>query len=75
MPYSRQKRARNWWASGSTSSLDDVEPVEEVGSEQPPLDLRLQIAVGGHDEPEVQFDLPGAGEALDGLFLDQLQEL
>jgi hypothetical protein len=53
---------------GRDVDADDVEPVEEVGAEQAPLDLLLQIAVGGHDQPEVQFDLPGAGEAFDGLF-------
>ena len=62
-------------AQGRDVDADDVEPVEEVGAEEPPLDLRLQIAVGGYDQPEVQLDLLGAGEALDGLLLDQLQQL
>ena len=52
---------------------DDVQPVEEIGPEQTALHRLLQIAVGGHDEPEVQFNAPVAGQALDGLFLDQLQ--
>ena len=54
---------------------DHVEPVEKVGAEQASLDLLFQVAVGGHQQPEIQLDLPGAGEALDGLFLDELQEL
>lgn len=54
---------------------DHVEPVEKVGAEQAPLDLLFQVAVGGHQQPEIQLDLPGAGEALDGLFLNELQEL
>lgn len=54
---------------------DDVQPIEEVGPEQTPLHRLLQIAVGGHDQPEVQLDLLGAGEALNGLLLDQLQQL
>ena len=54
---------------------DDVQPVKEVGAEQAPLDLLLQIAVGGHDQTEVQFNLLGARQALNGLLLDQLQQL
>ena len=62
-------------AQGRDVDADHVEPVEKVRAEQSPLDLLLQIAVGGHQQPEVQFDLPGAGQALDGLFLNELQEL
>ena len=54
---------------------DDVEPVKEVGAEEAPAHGVLQVPVGGHQQPEVQFNLPGAGEALDGFFLDQLEEL
>lgn len=54
---------------------DDVQPVEEIGPEQTALHRLLQIAVGGNDQPEVQLDLLGAGEALNGLLLNQLQEL
>lgn len=83
--YSPQKRARNWWAHGDDVLLplpqggdvdaDDVQPVEEIGPEQTALHRLLQIAVGGNDQPEVQLDLLGAGEALNGLLLNQLQEL
>lgn len=83
--YSPQKRARNWWAHGDDILLplpqggdvdaDDVQPVEEIGPEQTALHRLLQIAVGGNDQPEVQLDLLGAGEALNGLLLNQLQEL
>ena len=45
---------------------DDVQPVEEIGPEQTALHRLLQIAVGGNDQPEVQLDLLGAGEALNG---------
>ena len=54
---------------------DDVQTVKEVGAEQAPLDLLLQIAVGGDDEAEVQLNLLGAGQPLNGLFLNELQEL
>ena len=62
-------------AQGRDMDADHVEPVEKVGAEQAPLDLFLQVAIGGHQQPEVQLDLPGAGKALDGLFLNELQEL
>ena len=52
-----------------------LEKVEEIGPEQTALHRLLQIAVGGNDQPEVQLDLLGAGEALNGLLLNQLQEL
>jgi len=54
---------------------DDVEPVKQVRTEQPSLYFLLQIAVGGHDQPEVQLDSLGTGQPLDGLFLNQLQQL
>ena len=54
---------------------DHVQPVEEVGAEQPAVYLLLQIAVGGHDQPDIQLDASGAGHPLDGLFLNQLQQL
>lgn len=62
-------------AQGRDVDADHVEPVEKVRAEQSPLHLLLQIAVGGHQQPEVQLDLPGAGQALDGLFLNELQKL
>ena len=60
---------------GGDVDADDVQPVEEIGPEQTALHRLLQIAVGGNDQPEVQLDLLGAGEALNGLLLNQLQEL
>ena len=42
---------------------DDVEPVEEVGAEEPPLDLRLQIVVVGFVLLVVLLVFLGAGGA------------
>ena len=53
---------------GGDVDADDVQPVEEIGPEQTALHRLLQIAVGGNDQL-------GAGEALNGLLLNQLQEL
>ena len=54
---------------------DDVQPVEKVRTEQPPLHLLLQIAVSGHQQTEIQLNALGAGHPLDGLFLNELQQL
>ena len=54
---------------------DDVQPVEKVRTEQPPLYLLLQIAVSGHQQTEIQLNALGAGHPLDGLFLNELQQL
>ena len=54
---------------------DNVQPVEKVRTEQPPLHLLLQIAVRGYQQPEIQLNAPGAGQPLNGLFLNELQQL
>ena len=54
---------------------DDVQPVEKVRTEQPPLHLLLQIAVSGHQQTEIQLNALGTGHPLDGLFLNELQQL
>jgi len=41
---------------GRDVDADDVEPVEEVGAEEAPLDRLLQIPVGGHQKAEVQLN-------------------
>jgi len=38
---------------GAVAHADDVQPIEEVLPEAARTDLRLQVAVRGHDEPEV----------------------
>lgn len=60
---------------GRDVNADDIQPVKEVGAEQAPLHLLLQIAVRGYQQPEIQLNAPGAGQPLNGLFLNELQEL
>ena len=62
-------------AQGRDVDADDVEPVEEVGAEKAPLDRLFQIAVGGHQKAEIQLDPLVAGEAFDGLLLNELEQL
>ncbi len=62
-------------AQGRDVDADDVEPVEEVGAEEAPLDRLLQVAVGGNQKAEVQLNALVAGKALDGFFLNELEEL
>ena len=60
---------------GRDVNADDIQPVKEVGAEQAPLHLLLQIAVRGYQQPEIQLNAPGAGQPLNGLFLNELQKL
>ena len=54
---------------------DHVQPVKEVRAEHPPVHLLLQVAVGGHDQPDIQLNALGAGYPFDGLLLNELQQL
>ncbi len=54
---------------------DHPEAVVEVLPEAPRLNRLLQVAVGGGHDPGVDRDLLPAADALDGLLLEEAQEL
>src|ERR1041385_3203104 len=54
---------------------EDIETVEQVLPELPLGDLLLQSAVGGRDDPHVDFDRAGIAQSLELAFLDDPEQL
>ena len=54
---------------------DDVDPIVEIRPEAPALDLRLEIAIGGADEPRVERAFVVAAHRADATLFERAQEL
>jgi hypothetical protein len=57
------------------AQADDVEPVVQVLAEPPGADQRLEVLVGGRHDPDVDGDRLRAADALEGLPLQDAQQL
>src|ERR1043166_3117325 len=53
---------------------ENIETVEQVLPELPLADLFLQVAVGGGDDPHVDFDRAGITQSLELAFLDDPEQ-
>ena len=62
-------------AQGRQPDVDHVEPVVEVLTEGPRLDLTLQVAVGRRDQAHVHAQALDAAHALEALILEDTQQL
>ena len=63
------------FSQGRDFDRDDVEAVEEVGSEAAGLYFFCQVAIRRGDDSQVDGDLKQSAEALDFVFLKRTEEL
>src|SRR5262249_27222009 len=62
------------FAQGGHSQGKDIEPIEEVRSERPVGDRRLQILIRCRDDSDVDADRPGATDTLEFALLQDPQQ-
>jgi hypothetical protein len=62
-------------AQGRHPDIDDVEPIIEVLTEVPFLDLLLEVAIGRRYDPHVRIDGLLASDALELALLEDAQDL
>ena len=62
-------------AQGRKGNSHDVQPVVEIFAKLPPIDLFLQLGIGGGDDADVHPDILHAADFSEGRFLNQPQEL
>src|SRR3974390_1556466 len=63
------------FSQGRQLNLENIESIEEIGTELPFLDELLEILVGGSDAPEVHVNRMRTADAGNFTFLENAQKI